>query len=239
MKGFIVKIILFLIVLILSIVLIVVLSRLGLAQPISLLISFVIPGVVAFSLLIIFKILTIIMEKAFSGTYQNIASEAYLKGDYEKAKKYFKAGCKINNPESFCGLAYMYDLGKGVKQDYGKARELYEKAVEKNSPVACNNLGVFYEQGHGVEQNYSIASSYYEKACVLKYPLSFANLGTFYEHGLGVQQNSTKASELYKKGCDLGDKDGCNALASLNKTSKEVKEILDNAKKFKKANNIG
>ncbi len=68
-----------------------------------------------------------------------------------------------------------------------------------------------------------------------KYPLSFTNLGTFYEHGLGVHQNPTKASKLYKKGCDLGDKDGCNALASLNKTSKEVKEILNNVKKIKKS----
>jgi len=194
-----IKILFFLLVAVLSIISIVFISTLGITQPLSMLLSLVVPGVITFLLLITFKALAKYLIKSSSKTYNEIASRAFHENDFEKAKKYFKDGCKFNDPKAYCGLAYMYDLGKGVKQDYFKAKDLYQKACELGSDVGCHNLGVLYERGNGVEQDYKKARELYERASSKNYALSYLNLGILYHTGMGVKINYPLAKEYYEK----------------------------------------
>ena len=105
-----IKVLFILLVVVLSIIIIVFISTLGIAQPVPMLLSLIIPGAIAFLLLILFKVLAKFIMTGSSKSYNEIASRAFHENDFKKAKKYFKEGCKLNDPKAFCGLAYMKNL---------------------------------------------------------------------------------------------------------------------------------
>jgi len=51
----------------------------------------------------------------------------------KKAIEYFEKAAEKDNAEAQLYLAYMYNIGKGVKQDYAKAKSFYERAQKQSN----------------------------------------------------------------------------------------------------------
>ena len=92
---------------------------------------------------------------------------AYNKGNYKQATKFYKQACDDGFAESCTNLGVLYDSGRGVKQNYTQAAKLYEQACDGDDAVGCFNLGVSYYNGQGKKQNFSTAKKYFGKACDL------------------------------------------------------------------------
>ena len=131
----------------------------------------------------ILVLLVVLFSIGFSKDLIELGSEAYDKGDYQKAAELLQKGCAGGNAESCSKLGFLYYEGQGVKQDYQKAAQLFQKACDSGEVGGCLGLGVLYETGQGVRQNFSTAKQYYGKAC-----------------DLGLQLGCDSYRELNKKG---------------------------------------
>jgi len=91
--------------------------------------------------------------------------DAYKKGDYTKAVKFYKKACDGGNAIGCSYFGLMYEFGKGVKRDNFKAVKFYKKGCDGGNAIGCFNLGAMYEFGKGVRQDSQKALKYYGEAC--------------------------------------------------------------------------
>jgi len=87
----------------------------------------------------------------------------YNKMDYTKALQSFQKAADLGIGDAVCGLAEMYESGKGVTINYPKAMQLYLEAAHEGHAGAMNNLGIMYEKGVGVIPNNMEAMEWYKK----------------------------------------------------------------------------
>jgi len=76
-----------------------------------------------------------------------------------------KKACDTGDANGCNNLAWMYDIGSGVKQDAFKAGKLYTKACDAGHLNGCYNLALMYYYGSGMRQNDSKAKNLFGKAC--------------------------------------------------------------------------
>ena len=79
--------------------------------------------------------------------------DAYGKGDYVEAVKWFRLSADQGNAEAQYYLAFMYDNGKGVTQDFKEAVKWHRLSAEQGNANAQTSLGFMYVLGQGVIQD--------------------------------------------------------------------------------------
>ena len=131
----------------------------------------------------ILVLLVVLFSIGFSKNLTELGSEAYDKGDYQKAAQLYQKACDSGEAGGCSNLGVLYQIGKGVKQNYQKAAQLYQKACDGGEAVGCSNLGISYQNGQGVKQNFSTAKQYYGKACDLGFQLGCDNYRKLNEKG--------------------------------------------------------
>ena len=115
----------------------------------------------------ILVLLVVLFSIGFSKNLTELGSEAYDKGDYQKAAQLYQKACDSGEAKGCFYLGFLYVDGQDVKQNYQKAAELLQKACDSGNAEGCSNLGTSYQNGQGVRQNFSTAKQYYGKACDL------------------------------------------------------------------------
>ena len=113
----------------------------------------------------VFVLLVILFSVGFSKDLTELGSEAYKKGDYQKAAELYQKACDSGEARGCSNLGVLYDEGQGVKQDYQKAAQLYQKGCDEGNSLGCFNLGLLYKEGQGVKQDYQKAAQLYQKVC--------------------------------------------------------------------------
>jgi hypothetical protein len=157
------------------------------------------------------KSLSIIQTLANNGcmdAYYGLAEDAYDKGDYATAMKYYiKAANDGSEPiwksVAMNNLAWMYENGEGVAVDKAKAIDLYTQAANLGYLTSMNNLIVSYLEGDGVSTD--VVLDVYQKLAGLGYSGAMNNIAYMYYNGDGVPQNYTMAMVWLQKAADLGD----------------------------------
>ena len=102
----------------------------------------------------ILVLLVVLFSIGFSKDLIESGSEAYNKGDYQKAAELYQKACDGESARGCYNLGILYEDGQGVKQNYQKAAQLYKKACDGESAGGCHNLGFLYENGQGVKQDF-------------------------------------------------------------------------------------
>ena len=131
----------------------------------------------------ILVLLVVLFSIGFSKDLTELGSEAYDKGDYQKATKLWQKACDSGEAKGCFYLGFLYVDGQDVKQNYQKATELYQKACDGGNAEGCAILGVSYHKGQGVKQNFCTAKQYYGKACDLGFQLGCDNYRRLNEKG--------------------------------------------------------
>jgi hypothetical protein len=91
--------------------------------------------------------------------YFSLGLEAYKKGDYIDARKYFH----LSGDYFYLGL--IYENGLGVNRDYQEAAKYYWEASNTGSMANAQiRLGRMYQDGRGVKKSYPGALKWYDKA---------------------------------------------------------------------------
>ncbi|GAB3341636.1 hypothetical protein GCM10027299_55990 [Larkinella ripae] len=131
----------------------------------------------------------------------------YEAKNYKAALPIYQRLAKSGDKLSQFQLAYMYNLGLGVKKNYFQAANWYLKSAEQGDANAQFNLGVLYNNGDGVKQSYSQAAKWYQKSADQGYASAQYNLGILYYKGTGVRKDVEQAKIWIEKAADTGDSD--------------------------------
>lgn len=75
-----------------------------------------------------------------------IGDVAQENGDFALARVSFERGAALGDAECLCRLAYMYDVGSGVKMNKTAAMRLYQRAWRRGSTTAGNNIAILYRE---------------------------------------------------------------------------------------------
>ncbi len=93
----------------------------------------------------------------------NIGAEAYQKGDYETAIKYYEKSANAGNVIALSNLGYCYYYGRSIPVDKKKAKECWEKAAILGDIAAVYKLGDMYRNGE-IEKNLEYSRALYVRA---------------------------------------------------------------------------
>ena len=85
------------------------------------------------------------------------ADKAYLRGDYENARRDIEFLAYGGEARAQYDLGVMYDQGQGVQRSDAKAKEWYERAAQQGEARAQYNLGLMYLNGQGVQPDFVTA----------------------------------------------------------------------------------
>ncbi|MBQ8174240.1 MAG: SEL1-like repeat protein [Clostridia bacterium] len=95
----------------------------------------------------------------------NHGVEAYEKGNYEDALKYYEIAAECGHPGAQCNLGYCYQNGKGCDVDMRRAVRYYKMAAEQGNGTAELNLAVCHLRGEGgLSYDYAKANEYLARA---------------------------------------------------------------------------
>jgi hypothetical protein len=118
------------------------------------------------------------------------AQDAYDAGDYETARKEWKALAEQGDVEAQYALGAMYHYAQGVTRDYKEAAKWYRMAAELGADSAQLALGYIYEDGgYGGVQDYKEAVKWFRLAAEQGDTWGQFNLGKLYKKGEGVTQD--------------------------------------------------
>ncbi len=138
----------------------------------------------------------------------DLAHQALIEGDFEKARALAEPLAKKNDPGANHLLGYLYEKGLGVRADIGAALRHYGDAAIAGNADAQIALGVLAFDGDGVYADYERAAGWFRLAAAQGDPRADVKLGILYAEGLGVAQNSVAASNFFAKAAAKGDADG-------------------------------
>lgn len=95
----------------------------------------------------------------------NRGVDAYEKGDYPTAVKFYAIASEFGHRGAQCNLGFCYQHGQGCEKNDRMAVHYYQKAVAQESGVAEFNLASCYLRGEGgLPYNYKKARALLEKA---------------------------------------------------------------------------
>jgi TPR repeat protein len=118
----------------------------------------------------------------------------------EESRKWFEAGAKVNDGDSFVYLSEIYfGIAKDSPDNAAKAFEYANKAANLNRAGGFNMLGVLYRDGVGHSVDLPKAIINFNKGIELGHASSMFHLATMYDRGNGLPQNTLEAFNLYKK----------------------------------------
>ncbi len=94
----------------------------------------------------------------------NIGAQAYRKGDYEKAKEYYKKSADLGQSQAACNLGYIYAYGRTGNRDHEKAFYYFNLAAIDGNANASYKIGDAYYWGNFVKKQSLLAYRYYRQA---------------------------------------------------------------------------
>lgn len=151
------------------------------------------------------------------------------------AASLFAEAARFGHPGGMYYLAYCYRLGIGVTRCMQTSFQYIQKADRLRHPNSVYMLALYYFHGWGVEKDARMAYLNFMKAAFLDVDAAKFYLGVCFEHGFGIALNLNFASEWYLKAEGSSQpeiqKDARNALASIEKKIKILKQNLTNVNK--------
>jgi len=165
--------------------------------------------------------------------------EAYKKGDFITALKFWQPLAENGNVGAQYKLGQMYRLGEGLPQDNKTAVKWYTLAAEQGNAEAAFNLGVIYRSGEeGVPLDDKTAVKWYMIAAEQGHAVSQLGLGVMYAEGLGVPQNDIKAYMWLNISVANGNRYGIERrdLARKQLTSAQIEKAQEYSSKCIKQN---
>ncbi|MGE0181247.1 MAG: tetratricopeptide repeat protein [Parvularculaceae bacterium] len=138
----------------------------------------------------------------------DLAHQALLDKDYEKARALAEPLAKKNDPAANHLLGYLYEKGLGVRADIGAALRYYGDAAIAGSADAQIALGVLAFEGGGVYPDYERAAGWFRLASAQGDPRADVKLGLMYAEGVGVAEDRIAASHHFAKAAAKNDADG-------------------------------
>lgn len=121
----------------------------------------------------------------------------YNVSNYSEALMWYKKSAGLGYEWGQYNLAYLYEIGEGVKKDYNLAVQWYRKAAEEGLAAAQYAIGYMYEKGRGLTIDYARAAKWYRKAAKQGDINSMFSLSKIYEEGKGVTQDYSEAAKWY------------------------------------------
>jgi TPR repeat protein len=131
-----------------------------------------------------------------------------VRRDFERAARYFEAGCDLGDMKSCLGAAEIRRGGIGARKDEKQALRLFLRVCDAGIPRGCRFAGEIYEVGSRVPdvvpQDQAKAAGLYERACDGGEGVSCDSLANLYDTGHGVQKDRRRAKALRVKARKLG-----------------------------------
>ena len=118
----------------------------------------------------------------------------------EKAQKYLKKGCELDNALACADLADIYDeLHSGDGHD---SFNLYLKACQLKDGFSCGHIGKIYFQGEKVKKDLQKAVFYLKQGCELDDISACEQLADLYEKGKDEIKPDSSLAEKYRQRVD-------------------------------------
>jgi TPR repeat protein len=162
-----------------------------------------------------------------------------VKKSVEISNIYFKKSLSIleqdaerNDPEALCDLAFMYNVGDGVKIDKFKTINYYLLAAEMGYNRALYNLGLMYSNGLGVPKDKERAVYYYQMAADKGHVWAQNNLGLLYEQGEGVGKDMSRAVYWYRIAAEQNHPSAQNNLGLTYEKGEGIQQDVQLAIKY-------
>lgn len=128
--------------------------------------------------------------------------------DFERAARYFEAGCDLGDMNSCLGAAQIRLGGIGARKDERQAVRLFLRVCDAGISKGCRFAGEIYEVGSrvpdAVPPEQAKAATLYERACDAGEGVSCDSLAALYDTGRGVQKDKRRAKALRLKARKLG-----------------------------------
>lgn len=118
----------------------------------------------------------------------------------------FEENCAKGHAASCYRLGLLTSSGTGTEQDVERAKVAYRAACDGGHTQACNDLAVLMARD-GADPAATIQM--YREACAQKNALACFNLAFQLEQ----REELAEAAVAYEAACELGNREGCNALA--------------------------
>lgn len=94
----------------------------------------------------------------------NSASSAYLRGDYQEARRLWLRAARKGHTSAQMSLGFLYERGKGVRRDDAEAMAWYLEAAKAGLAAAQYRVGLMYEVGKGTQPDVWEAEAWYKRA---------------------------------------------------------------------------
>ena len=124
--------------------------------------------------------------EVFLDDYYSKGKEAYDRGNYTEAVKWYRKSADLGDAAAQNGLGYCYEYGKGVGQDYAEAVKWYRKSANQGNADAQYNLGNCYYHGKSVSRDYAAAAKWYRKSAAQGHTRAKLSLSALQEKEKGV-----------------------------------------------------
>ncbi len=169
---------------------------------------------------------------------EQLATQAYLKDDYDAAFRYMQPLLAANDPVTLRRLGYMYRHGLGVEKNYEKSLHYECRAALAGEWASFGGIGFMFSEGLGVPQDDSEAFRWYIKAAELGSSGSQYNLGQSYFYGEGTARDLVRAHKWLTLAHNRSNEIDHKALRLINEaeeemTNQQVAEALERAKAWK------
>jgi len=129
-----------------------------------------------------------------------IANTLFERERFDEAFEEYRKMAETGSIEAQLRVAWMYQVGCGVKVNLTDARRWYLMAAESNSPEAQFYLGRLYRQ----EKKHQEAMNCFRKSAAQDYMPSIYQLGVMYEFSEGVGQDREEAYKYYEQAAKMG-----------------------------------
>lgn len=135
----------------------------------------------------------------------NEAANAYQKGDFPLAAKYWRKLARLGDDDAQYNLAALYSSGLGIDSSEDQAHKWFLKAAEAGHPAAQFEVSKTYQSGSGVAPSPSLALMWISESAEAGYVPAQIALGLKYLNGTGVQKDQQAATFWLSRAAGSGD----------------------------------
>ena len=96
----------------------------------------------------ILVLLVVLFSIGFSKDLIELGSEAYDKGDYQKAAELWQKACDGGSAVGYFNLGVLYGNGQGIRQNFSTAKQYFGKACDLGLQPGCDNYKKLNEKGY-------------------------------------------------------------------------------------------
>lgn len=141
--------------------------------------------------------------------------QAYSRGDYVKAKKYWLPLARQKNADAMFNLGILAKNGLGEKKDPKTAMLWFRKSAYYGNADAAYNLGVMYVSGENGFPSKKDAVHWWKQAAEKGHHESQYNYAVMLALGSGVAKDTEAAMDWWKLSAQQGDVNAINALIEV------------------------